>query len=187
MIADRIKELRRVKASSLIRNPKNWRTHPPAQQNVLRGLLAEVGYADALITRETPDGLMLVDGHLRAETTPDMEVPVLVTDLNEEEADKLLASLDPLAAMAEADGEKLDSLIESLDIQSAALKEMLDELKSGGAELVEVDVQPPPVMAWVLIGLPISKFGSIAADIERIAAIPDSIVETTANDGPKDR
>ena len=34
------------------------------------GLLAEIGYADVLIARDTPDGLVLIDGHLRAETTP---------------------------------------------------------------------------------------------------------------------
>jgi len=67
-IRDRIKELRRVKASDLLPNPKNWRTHPVAQQDGLRTMLAKVGYADAVIARETPDGLMLIDGHLRAET-----------------------------------------------------------------------------------------------------------------------
>jgi len=54
-IRDRIKELRRVPASELLPNPKNWRTHPVAQQDALRGVLAEVGYADALIARETPE------------------------------------------------------------------------------------------------------------------------------------
>ena len=44
-IRDRIKELRRVPASELLPNPKNWRTHPVAQQDALRGVLAEVGYA----------------------------------------------------------------------------------------------------------------------------------------------
>ena len=43
-IRDRIKELRRVKASDLLPNPKNWRTHPVAQQDALKGLLAEIGY-----------------------------------------------------------------------------------------------------------------------------------------------
>ena len=58
----------------------------------LRALLTEIGYADALIARELPDGqLQLIDGHLRAETTPDEQVPVLVLDVTEEEADKLLA------------------------------------------------------------------------------------------------
>src|SRR5215469_15065977 len=107
-IRDRIKELRRVKARDLLPNPKNWRRHPKAQAEALRGLLAEVGYADALLARELPDGkLMLIDGHLRAETTPEMMVPVLVLDVTEEEADKLLLTLDPLAGMAEADSRQI--------------------------------------------------------------------------------
>ena len=51
---DRIKELRRVPASELIPNLKNWRTHPQAQRDALRGVLAEIGFVDALIARETP-------------------------------------------------------------------------------------------------------------------------------------
>jgi hypothetical protein len=74
-IRDRIKELRRVKASELHRNPRNWRVHPAVQARALRALLTEIGYADALIARELPDGqLQLIDGHLRAETTPDEQV-----------------------------------------------------------------------------------------------------------------
>ncbi len=55
-IRDRIRELRRVPASALLANPKNWRRHPAAQQAALRGVLAEIGYADALLARETPEG-----------------------------------------------------------------------------------------------------------------------------------
>ena len=40
-----------------------------------------------------------------AETTPETEVPVLVLDLDEGEAAKLLALHDPLAGMAEANEE----------------------------------------------------------------------------------
>src|SRR4029077_13021026 len=99
-IRDRIKELRRVRAGNLRPHPKNWRTHPEAQQNALRGILAEVGYVDALMVRALPDGsLQIVDGHLRAETTPDALVPVLVVDLDDQEAEKVLATFDPLGAM----------------------------------------------------------------------------------------
>src|SRR5215469_12305650 len=78
-IRDRIKELRRVKASDLLRNPRNWRTHPAAQARALRALLNEIGYADALIARELFDGqLQLIDGHLRAETTPTETILQLV-------------------------------------------------------------------------------------------------------------
>src|SRR3989442_10062250 len=81
-IRDRISELRRVRASSLVDNPKNWRRHPKVQSEALRGLLQEIGYANALLVRELADGrLMLIDGHLRAHTTPDTEVPVLVLDV----------------------------------------------------------------------------------------------------------
>jgi hypothetical protein len=129
MIRDRIKELRRVPASSLVRNPKNWRTHPHAQAQALQGILEEVGYADALLVRETDDGsLMLIDGHLRADSSDDMEVPVLILDVDEAEADKLLATFDPISAMAEGDGVKLDELAEQLDFDSASLRKLVDDL-----------------------------------------------------------
>lgn len=150
-IRDRIKELRRVKASELRPSPRNWRTHPQAQQDALRGVLAEVGYADALIARELPDGtLELVDGHLRSETTPDMEVPVLVTDLTEDEAAKVLATLDPLAAMATADPANLDQLLRDVQTESEAVANMLTELAesngilSGAVEVTEDEVPEPP-------------------------------------------
>ena len=127
-LRDRIKELRRVPASELLPNPKNWRTHPKEQQEALRGILAEVGIADAVLARETPAGLMLIDGHLRAETAPDALMPVLILDVDEAEADKILATLDPLAAMAEADAVKLDGLLREIDTGSEALQKMLADL-----------------------------------------------------------
>jgi hypothetical protein len=81
-IKDRIRELRRVKASDLVPNPRNWRVHPKEQTAALKGLLQEIGYAGALLARELPDGkLMLIDGHLRRDTTPTSIVPVLVLDV----------------------------------------------------------------------------------------------------------
>lgn len=129
LIRDRIKELRRVPAGDLRPNPRNWRLHPPAQQDALRGILAEVGYASALLARELADGtLMLIDGHLRAETTPDALVPVLVLDVNEQEADKILLTHDPLAGMATVSDEHLHGLMADVDIESAALRAMCDAL-----------------------------------------------------------
>ena len=45
---DRIKSLRRVSVKDLQPNPRNWRTHPPEQADAMRGLLNEIGWADAL-------------------------------------------------------------------------------------------------------------------------------------------
>ena len=151
-IRDRIKDLRRVPAALLKSNPKNWRTHPKEQQEALRGVLAEVGIADAVLARELPDGsLELIDGHLRTETITDEPIPVLVLDVNDSEADKLLATIDPLAAMAEADSAKLDALLREVQTGNEALADMLTELaeESGvlddeNKEVVEDEVPEPP-------------------------------------------
>ena len=114
VMKDRVKELRRVPASELRANPKNWRTHPPAQEAAMRGVLEDIGFADAMIARETPDGLELIDGHLRQEVMGDQPVPVLIVDVTEEEADKMLLTLDPLAMMAHADQDQLLHLLRDL-------------------------------------------------------------------------
>ena len=74
-IQNRIKEYRTVRAGDLLPDPKNWRRHPPAQRRALQTMLDRIGYADALIARETPDGLMLIDGHLRADLDPQAQLP----------------------------------------------------------------------------------------------------------------
>jgi hypothetical protein len=191
-IRDRIKELRRVKASELRPNPKNWRTHPQAQIDALRGVLAEVGFAGAELARELPDGsLMLIDGHARAEIAGEQEVPVLILDVDEAEADKILATFDPLGAMADANAQALDELLRNVETGNQALADMLTELAEANGvvpqddtptELKEVKVMPPPKMSWVLLGIPTIRFGEISADVERLATIA-TICETTSNDG----
>jgi len=144
-IRDRIKELRRVRATDLRPNPRNWRLHPPGQQEALRGLLAEVGYAGALLARELEDGtLMLIDGHLRAETTPDAIVPVLVLDVNETEADKILLTHDPLASMATVSDENLQKLLAEVQTESAAVRSMLDTLTPADADVFADSLATPP-------------------------------------------
>ncbi len=128
-IRDRIRELRRVKASELRPNPRNWRLHNDEQRACLQGLLAEVGFADALLARECDDGsLQLIDGHLRAETTPDQLVPVLVLDVDEREAELILATHDPLTNMAGTDEAQLRQLIDRCEPVSPAVESMLQEL-----------------------------------------------------------
>ena len=146
-IRDRIRELRRVRASQLRPHPKNWRTHPASQQDALRGVLAEIGYADALLVRQLEDGtLELIDGHLRAETTPEMEVPVLVLDLDEQEAAKLLALHDPLAAMAEPDEDLLADLLADVETDNDAVRGLLDGMLAEPGPLEEAELQLPPEM-----------------------------------------
>ncbi len=81
------------------------------------------------MARELPDGsLELIDGHLRAETTPEMSVPVLVLDVNEAEANKILATHDPLGNLAGCDAAALESLVADVQTDNAALQKLLDDM-----------------------------------------------------------
>lgn len=128
-IRDRVKELRRVRAADLIPNPKNWREHDETQQAALSAILSDVGMADALVAYETPAGLMLINGHLRAGADPETVWPVIVLDVSEAEADKLLAVFDPLSDMAKRDPAKLAGLLEGIHSEATALEAMLRDLE----------------------------------------------------------
>jgi ParB-like chromosome segregation protein Spo0J len=111
----------------------------------LRGVLAEVGYADALLARELPDGsLMLIDGHLRAETTPDAVVPVLILDVDEREADKILLTHDPLAGMATVSDEHLRELLAEVHTENDAVRSMLAEIAPAAPGSAEGFSAAPP-------------------------------------------
>jgi hypothetical protein len=71
---------------------------------------------------------MLLDGHLRTETLSGEIVPVLVLDVNDEEADKILLTLDPLAALAERNDQLLEELISGVKTENEAIQKMLDDL-----------------------------------------------------------
>lgn len=128
-IKDRIKGFRRVPVAQLRANPRNWRTHPEAQRKAMRGVLAEIGFANAVLARELGDGtLELINGHLRLETMAGAdEIPTLILDVDEHEADKLLLTLDPLAQMAGTDDAALASLFESTPFEDESLANLLAE------------------------------------------------------------
>jgi hypothetical protein len=71
---------------------------------------------------------MLIDGHLRAETTKSAMLPVLVLDVTEAEADKSLLTLDPLAAMALADQGQVMALLETVRTDSQAVAALLERV-----------------------------------------------------------
>lgn len=181
-IRDRVIGLERVRATDLIPNEKNWRVHGRKQRAAMRRALEEIGYAGALLARRREDGkLALIDGHLRAETSPDMEVPVLVLDVTEKEAMKLLATYDPLSAMAEQDDDALRSVIEAAELESEELIDVVDSLleEDSPERLKPVSVLAPPERTWVLIGIETVRFSEIAPSIERIGQVAGVLLETT--------
>jgi len=146
-IRDRVIEFKRVDRDDVLPNEHNWRKHPEPQRAALRGLIQEIGVAGAGLayySERNGGKLTLVDGHLRREEIPE-QLPVIITDLNDIEADKLLASYDPLAAMAVADKANLDALLREVSTGDAALSQMLTDLaKDNGLTYGAQEPAPAP-------------------------------------------
>ena len=62
-----------------------------------------------------------------------MEVPVLVLDVTQEEGDKILLTLDPLAAMAETDKASVDALLATVHTDSRAVASLLQRIAGEAA------------------------------------------------------
>jgi len=141
LFRDRVKELRRVRAGDLQENSANWRRHPQEQVNALAGVISEIGFAGALVAYEGDDGaLTLIDGHMRAGVDAEQELPVIVLDVNEAEAKKLLATYDPIGAMAQTDTVALTSLLDAATFKDAPINDMLKALAD--AEPISLNSSP---------------------------------------------
>jgi len=116
-------------ASQFVANPANWRVHPQNQRDAMRGALNEVGWVQRVIVNRRTG--YLIDGHERvwqALQNGDAPVPYVEVDLSEAEEAYVLATLDPIGAMAAADKEQLDALLREVQTGEAGVQAMLAEL-----------------------------------------------------------
>jgi hypothetical protein len=142
-IRNRIKGHRRVRAGDLVPHEWNYRLHPEVQRAALEALYVEVGFARSLLAYELPDGrLKLIDGHLRRDMTPDMEVDVEVLDVTDEEARALLLSIDPLAALAQTQQQLYDRLVE---LTPTPLPELQAAWAAAAQAIADADLTRPSV------------------------------------------
>ena len=137
-IRNRIKGHRKVRARDLVPHEWNFRLHPESQRAALQAIYEQVGFARSLLAYELPDGrLKLLDGHLRRDLDPDMEVDVEVLDVNDDEARALLLSIDPLAALAETQAQLHDRLLELTPTASP-------DLRAAWEATANADLAAPP-------------------------------------------
>jgi hypothetical protein len=142
-IRNRIKGHRRVRAGDLVPHELNFRAHPDNQRAALEALYAEVGFARSLLAYELPDGrLKLIDGHLRRDMDPDMEVDVEILDVNDDEARELLLSIDPLAALALTQTQLHERLLELTPTGSDDLRALWEA--TANAHLAALDAPSWP-------------------------------------------
>jgi len=127
-------------------NPANWRRHPDTQRAALGEVMSEVGWVTQVIKNVATGHL--VDGHLRVEEAAarnEPTVPVTYVELSEEEERLVLATLDPIGAIADADTTALQALVETLSLDGeldtllASLLPPLDEDgdREGSADLLQ--------------------------------------------------
>jgi len=103
-----------VDPETLLANPNNWRIHSGGQQEALEGVLDTVGWVDDVIVNQRTG--FVVDGHLRVSLALRhgmTAVPVKYVDLTEAEEALVLATLDPIGAMAKTDSDKLAELLKA--------------------------------------------------------------------------
>lgn len=123
---DRIRELRMVDASEIKENPKNWRRHPNWQRVSMSAALEEIGIADAVLVYENQaKELILIDGELRKGLLDGQQIPAVILDVTEPEADMLLATLDPLAAMADMEPQTFAQLLDGLEASREDFQDLL--------------------------------------------------------------
>lgn len=108
----------------------NARRHPAKQREALRGSLDSLGWiAPVVVSAKT--GKML-DGHARIEEALSrdemMGVPFVEVEVSEDEERLILATLDPISALATYDKEALDSLLRDVATGNEAMQQLLADL-----------------------------------------------------------
>lgn len=117
----------------LLAHPKNWRQHPPEQQNALLDALKEIGWVKSVTVNRLTGHV--IDGHLRVMLAlrEDMaEIPVDYVELTDDEENLALATLDPIAELAKIDQAKLNAVLEAASVkseESTALLDLIDKMR----------------------------------------------------------
>jgi len=113
----------------LLVNPFNYRIHPKFQQEALAGVLDEIGWVDDVIVNRTTGHV--IDGHLRVElaiSRKESSVPVKYVELSEAEEKEVLATFDPLSALADRDDEVLKRLLEEVKTDNRNVQTLLENI-----------------------------------------------------------
>jgi DNA modification methylase len=137
--------------AELTENPKNWRRHPTHQIAALSDVIREVGWAGSCLFNERTG--RLIDGHARRKIALAQgceKVPVLIGLWDEAQERMILATLDPIGALAEADTAQLTALLGEVSTGSEALAKLLEELAVNNGIVPpepqgQVEVPAPPV------------------------------------------
>jgi ParB-like chromosome segregation protein Spo0J len=157
-------------------------------------MLGSIGKIDAILAYESEKhgGLIIIDGHQRQELAD--TYPVIVLDVSDEEATKILMTYNPIADLATQDHEAYRELLATIEaedlrqskelaiIAQSVLGEQVTSDKAEDVVLKRIDVKAPPERIWVVVGVPVNEFGVINSIVEQLQVVPNVIVEMTPSD-----
>ena len=139
-----------VNPYALVAHYKNFRTHSKDQKDALVGAIEDISIIRSVTVNKRTGRIL--DGHLRVRLALEKgqkTIPVEYVDLTEEEELEALATIDPLAALAEADKPKLDALLQQVKSNQPAVTQLLADLarKNGIAARAGQVIEPLPAPA----------------------------------------
>jgi ParB-like chromosome segregation protein Spo0J len=129
-------------------------------------VLEEVGWVQQVIVNQRTGNL--VDGHLRCQLAAregNKTIPVLYVDIDEAGEELVLATLDPIAAMAATDKAKLDELFQDINSDNENVQKMISEIAEKEGLLGELPTldeleskygEPDETQFWPVIRLQVS-------------------------------
>jgi hypothetical protein len=118
-----------VPPQDLLANPWNWKRHTQRQHDALDASLDNLGWIKSITVNQTTGHI--VDGHERIDRALEHQealVPVEYVELTEEEEALALLVVDPIAALAGGEPDRLEALINHACTSSAVLQELITSL-----------------------------------------------------------
>ena len=133
------------RASEFKRNPLNFRVHPQAQKDALRGSLDTVGWIVPVIVNQRTG--LLLDGHERVDEAlvgGDAEVPYIMVDVPANLEAFVLATLDPIAAMAQINAAQMTETLRQVETDNVAVSRMVSEMAEGAGAFNLAEAKEAP-------------------------------------------
>ena len=141
-IRDRVIETKKMRLGDLRSHPYNPRRHPDSQREKVGHLMSKIGYVGGILayySERNENQLTLMDGHLRKSLGPDFSGEVIILDINDQEADLLVALYDESGREAEIDTEMLIILRENIETDDEMFLSALSQMAEYHSALFEGD------------------------------------------------
>lgn len=145
-----------VDPKTLVPNPGNWRIHPKGQKDAMQGALDDIGWVQEITINQNTG--RVVDGHLRLDLAlqnHEKLVPVKIVDLTEEEEAAVLATLDPISAMAKTNKEALRAILTMATSQNDRMRQLLEQMRTKAGAMpsgTRKEFQYEPVETDIKVG-----------------------------------